>query len=221
MESPAPKIEVETWTEPAAPAPAWQAPRLDARWRRALTGVAALAIHVLVLVSLASRQSLPEGKQAAPPFVTTMTLESEPMPAAAEIRSFEPELNALNERRIGVMTPPALPEDALDMSFEKPEEPVVRDFQPPRLEAGSLPDTAEFARRAGVAPGKSARVILAVTVTERGTAGDILVTVGSGNSRADALAVEYARALRWSPAVVQGRNSSMKIRLPVVLAMPS
>ena len=81
-----------------------------------------------------------------------------------------------------------------------------------------MPNAGEFARRAGVAPGKPARVILAVRVSELGVPGDIRVSTSSGNTRADQQAIEYARALRWSPAQEKGRKSSADIRLPVVLA---
>lgn len=117
------------------------------------------------------------------------------------------------------MAPPELPVP----EAEDAQDPVVRvqqEFLPPRLDESSRRSTADFAKRAGVPPGRSVRVILAVTVTEQGTAGDVQVSITSGDSRVDALAVEYARVLRWSPAIVQGRNASMNIRLPVVLAMP-
>lgn len=80
------------------------------------------------------------------------------------------------------------------------------------------PDTAPYAALAGIDPGKSVRVILSVDVTELGEAGEVRVVVGSGNPAADDVAMKYARALRWSPAKVQGRPSRMNIRLPVVLA---
>jgi TonB family protein len=86
--------------------------------------------------------------------------------------------------------------------------------------ASPAPRIADFARRARVAPGKSERVILAVKVMESGVAGDIRVAVSSGSRTADALAIEYARALRWNPADVQGRKSGLDVRLPVVLALP-
>ena len=77
---------------------------------------------------------------------------------------------------------------------------------------------ADFARRAGVAPGKPARVMLAVKVSELGVPSDIHVSTSSGNTQADALAIEYARVLRWNPAEEKGRKSIADIRLPVVLA---
>ncbi len=48
---------------------------------------------------------------------------------------------------------------------------------------------------------------------------DIRVSTSSGNAQADALAIEYARVLRWSPAEEKGRKSIANIRLPVVLAI--
>jgi len=92
--------------------------------------------------------------------------------------------------------------------------------RPARLIESSAPKTEDFARRAGVAPGKSVRVMLAVKVSGLGVASDIRVAASSGSSRADALAIEYARALRWRPAAGQVPDSYEEIRLPVVLAMP-
>ena len=101
-----------------------------------------------------------------------------------------------------------------------PEIPYGGDVRPPRLLASAAPNIADFARRAGVAPGKSTRVILTVNVTELGVAGAIRIAASSGSPPVDALAIEYARALRWSPASVQGRKASVNIRLPVEFATP-
>jgi TonB family protein len=93
------------------------------------------------------------------------------------------------------------------------------DFIPPRLVRSSVRDPAAYAERAGIRSGESARVVLAVNVTEQGVAGDISVSATSGSAQADAAAIEYARTLRWAPAQDKGRESSASIRLPVVLAL--
>jgi len=112
--------------------------------------------------------------------------------------------------------PPLAPADAWP-SEEENSSAASNEFAPPTL-AMKSPDTAPYAALAGIDPGKSVRVILSVDVTELGEAGEVRVVVGSGNPAADDVAMKYARALRWSPAKVQGRPSRMNIRLPVVLA---
>lgn len=90
----------------------------------------------------------------------------------------------------------------------------------PGLLDSSLPDAVEFARRAGLEPGKSARVVLDVKVTQRGVADSIRVAISSGSERVDAAAVDYARALRWSPVIAQDGRQHRDFRLPVVLEAP-
>jgi TonB family protein len=100
------------------------------------------------------------------------------------------------------------------------ESPKSNEFSPPRLRENEAPSPIVFASRAGIDITRAARVILTVTVTDEGTAGEVAVTISSGNSKLDLVAIEYVRALRWDPAIVQGRQSSMNIRLPVVFAIP-
>jgi TonB family protein len=120
------------------------------------------------------------------------------------------------ELPIAATEPPLPPADAWP-SEEVSSSAASNEFAPPTLAMRS-PDTAPYAALAGIDPGKSVRVILSVEVTELGEAGEVRVVVGSGSPAADEVAMKYARALRWSPAKVQGRLSRMNIRLPVVLA---
>jgi TonB family protein len=88
------------------------------------------------------------------------------------------------------------------------------------LVKSSLPDPADYARRAGMAPGAAAHVTLAVKINELGQPAEVRVSSSSGNSRADELAIEFARHLRWNPATDRGAKTGAEIRLPVTLALP-
>jgi TonB family protein len=89
--------------------------------------------------------------------------------------------------------------------------PVLR----PAPAAGRLESPTERARRAGIPVANPSRALLLVRVTEEGKPSEVAVAETSGDARLDQVAVEYARALEWSPAVVAGRKSTMSIRLPV------
>ncbi len=216
MNHPAAKIEVDIWMPPVAATRVER--RRDAGWRRVLSCGAVAALHVVVALLLVPRpwQRGASTAESQPAMTATLlSIES----ARPEIAANEADAGASPETRFELPAPPRLPEPFEEKLEEAPETPVQA-FVPPRLDEKSRLDMADFARRAGIDPGRSARVILAVTVNEQGVAADIRVAISSGDSLVDALAVEYARALRWDPAIVQGRNSSMNIRLPVVLAAP-
>ena len=89
---------------------------------------------------------------------------------------------------------------------------------PPRLVLTTVPDAADFARRAGRGTRQAGPGDACGEGFRAGVPGDIHVSTSSGNTQADALAIEYARVLRWNPAQEKGRKSIANIRLPVVLA---
>jgi TonB family protein len=85
----------------------------------------------------------------------------------------------------------------------------------PVLKPNRAHTPGKHARRAGVELAQPARAILVVNVTEEGRADKVELAESSGNARLDELAIEYARTLEWTPALVQGRASRMIIRFPV------
>jgi TonB family protein len=126
------------------------------------------------------------------------------------------------QRAIGDAVPEQLPGPPVTMvDMVIAEQNVAADkvspgtqTRPPALKPGT--DTpAEHARRAGIALPKPARALLLVRVTEAGKPGDVTVVESSGDVRLDEVAIQYARSLEWTPAMVAGRESSMSIRLPV------
>jgi TonB family protein len=211
MNSRVSKILVEEWQPPVVTAGKPSGARRVRKWLM-WTGI--LLVHGFLIWQLAewSPWSEPRTSANAPIFADLMvgevTIESGASSKPAPLSQLE--------LPIGEIEPPSLPADAWP-SEEESSSAASNEFAPPTLAVKS-PDTSAFAVLAGIEPGKSVRVILSVDVTELGEAGEVRVVVGSGNSAADDVAMQYARALRWSPAKVQGRPSKMNIRLPVVLA---
>ena len=179
--------------------PAPSTGREGVRWQRVLSIGAVVAIHIVGIVMFAARPlgfRLPGDPEEARNVVYL----------ASELAPPEPGNTS------------GLPEDSAAALESDANRRARGDFIPPRLVRATVPDVADFARRAGVEAGKPARVILAVKVSEQGVPGDIRVSTSSGDAQVDAMAMEYARVLRWSPAEEKGRKSIANIRLPVVLA---
>lgn len=87
--------------------------------------------------------------------------------------------------------------------------------RPPLLKRKESDSPDLRAKRAGIPVANPARATLLVRVGEDGKPGEVTVAESSGDARLDQVAVEYAQALEWSPALVSGRESTMSIHLPV------
>lgn len=87
--------------------------------------------------------------------------------------------------------------------------------RPPMLKSKSDTKPAELARRAGVDVMKPATALLLVRVADTGKPDDVTVVESSGDARLDQVAIEFARGLEWTPALVAGREATMSVRLPV------
>ena len=196
MNYPASNSEGGIWNPPA---PTTGRPRR--RWQRSVSIGAVIAIHIVGIVMFAAKPlgfRLPGTESEQAKNVVYLAEELAP-PEPAD-------------------TPDGLREDSFEALESDSNRRTRGDFVPPRLVRTTVPDTADFARRAAVEPGSPARVILAVKVSEQGVPSDIRVSTSSGNKQADAMAIEFARALRWNPAEERGRKSIAEIRLPVDLA---
>jgi len=205
------EIVIEEWQPPEAPSPKRSG---ATRSRKVLVWTAILLIHGFLIWQLAAWSPW---REARPP--TNSPIFADLMLGNVLFESGDrssPAPLSQSELPIAKSEPPLLPADAWP-GEEESSSVASNEFAPPTL-AMKSPDTAPYAALAGIDPGKSVRVILSVDVTELGEAGEVRVVVGSGNPAADDVAMKYARALRWSPAKVQGRPSKMNIRLPVVLA---
>lgn len=165
-------------------------------WQRSLSIGGVIAVHIVGIVMFAARPLGFRKPDEAPQNVVYLAEELSPAQAP--------------DARQGV----------LDMLESDAARQPRGDFVPPRLVKSSLPDPADYARRAGVAPGAAAHVLLAVKINDLGQPAEVRVSSGSGNSRADELAIEFAKNLRWNPATERGAKTGAEIRLPVTLALP-
>jgi TonB family protein len=98
---------------------------------------------------------------------------------------------------------------------------VIAPESAPHLTGSQLTDTAAFAKRAGLAPGHPATVVLNIEVLVDGSVGTVEVVRSYGDVAVDAAAVEYARSLRWVPGTFHLQARSVRIRFPVTLVRAS
>jgi TonB family protein len=210
------RIEVVEWQAP--PARRDQEPkRIRALVQRGLMLLLVLALHGLIAGQFllpALRIGSPRAVAPTPVMVASLIEPNTDNESAPELAPAPPLLSRSSSIPAPDELPITLTEDA------RAEIAESNKFSPPRLHTGAVPEPIDFASRAGIDVSRAARVILTVTVNEKGTAGEVTVAISSGDSRLDSAAIEYVRALRWDPAIVQGRQSSMNIRLPVVFAVP-
>jgi TonB family protein len=203
-------LEVEEWRPPECP----QDPPARSRQpisSRGLARITVIALHVGIVALFALPTVLIDrANHVVAPVITATFIDAEQSPVETPAELQPPLLES----------PIALPDSG---SFAFPtielveaDTPESNEFRPPRLEENHVTSPERFVMQAGLAVAQTARVILTVTVTEQGKAGEVSVAVGSGNAELDLAAIGYARTLRWHPAVVRGRESSMSIRLPVV-----
>jgi TonB family protein len=212
MDAQRPAIEVQDWQPPEAPEP-----RQGWRERAALDRGVVIGVVIAMHVAAALLFALPTMQRGVSP-----AAGASPMAVTfIELPSAVAEPNEL-----------ALPVSAMEVSLDPPSpsmpEPVataeevdlpdsIEQFRPPRMLPDEGKSLAELTTAAGLVVARQTRVILTVDVQENGSTGKVEIAVTSGDENLDALAVEYARAMRWIPAVVQGRQSSMSIRLPVII----
>jgi len=97
---------------------------------------------------------------------------------------------------------------------------VVATASAPRLTetCAQVCDPSRFVANAGLAPGQAVTIVLVIEVLADGSTGSTDVFKSSGNSAADAAAVQYARSLHWVPGTRDRQALSMRIRFPVTLA---
>jgi TonB family protein len=97
---------------------------------------------------------------------------------------------------------------------------VVATASAPRLTetCAQVCDPVRFAEEAGLTPGQSVTVVLVIEVLADGSTGSTNIAMSSGNSATDAIAIQYARSLRWIPGTRNRQALSMRIRFPVTLA---
>jgi hypothetical protein len=80
-----------------------------------------------------------------------------------------------------------------------------------------LPESRPFAVKAGLLLGQGATVVLRVEVLDDNEVGRIVVEVSGGSPEIDVAAIDYARAMPWIGAVVDGKPVPMEVRYAVRL----
>lgn len=193
MTNPASSGATELWAPPTP-----STGRTRKRWQRSLSIGGVIAVHIVGIVMFAARPLGFRKPEEPGPNVVYLADQLTLEPAQA----------------------PDAQQSVLDMLESEAARQPRGDFVPPRLVKSSLPDLAEYVRRAGVGPEAAARVVLAVKIDELGQPTEVRVSSGSGNSRADEQAVAFAKNLRWNPATDKGAKTAAEIRLPVTLAVP-
>jgi len=98
---------------------------------------------------------------------------------------------------------------------------IIGPASAPRLARFQYSDLQDFAQRAGLQPGHPVTVVLTVQVDADGGASSVNVIRSSGIAAADAAAIDYALSLRWIPGTVDHTPRSIRVTLPVTLAVPS
>src|SRR5580658_797498 len=88
---------------------------------------------------------------------------------------------------------------------------IVAPASAPQLARFQPVDPGSFARRAGLAPGQGASVVLVVEVLRDGHTGSVELSRGCGHPAVDAAAVAYARLLRWTPGTRDHQAEIMRV----------
>lgn len=109
--------------------------------------------------------------------------------------------------------PVAMVDLALSPLAAPPDKTVFPRLKP--VEGAAAESPRERARRAGILVAADVRAMLLVRVNATGKPDDVQVTESTGDNRLDEVAVEYARAQEWTPALVAGEAVPMSTRLEV------
>jgi TonB family protein len=151
----------------------------------------------------------PEAPETYSPVITGFILE--------EQRA----LDKLPIAEVSLKTPRIDLQSITQVQFESAEwgdiSGVTASSSAPQLSQFQPVTSALFARRAGLAPGHAASVVLVVEILPDGTVGSVQVTRSFGDPTVDAAAVAYARRLRWIPGTQNHQAQAMRISLPVTL----
>lgn len=178
-----------------------------------LAGVAVITVHGAALLAVLHERRQPlvhETKEEASYQATVSIID------AARVH----DVVILPEMRL---VSPSIEAAITKISFEDPDADIVPGIigpaSAPQLDPAVAVDPQPYARRAGLNPGEAVTVILAIEVLVDGSAGQVIVVTGAGNSTIDDAAMAYARSLRWIPATTNRRATVRRIALPVTLRL--
>jgi hypothetical protein len=115
----------------------------------------------------------------------------------------------------------ALQEIRFDDSIGEELAAVISPASAPQLARVQSVGSVSFARRAHLLPGHAVTIVLRVEVMEDGLVDAADVVRTSGDIAADAAAIDYALELRWIPGTINHKPKTMRVNLPVTLAIPA
>lgn len=87
----------------------------------------------------------------------------------------------------------------------------------PRIDPSLTVDVAFYSARAGLAPGIIATVLLLLDIAPDGAVTSAQVIRSDAGDAANFAALEYARATRWTPGMIDGQPRAMQASLTVIL----
>lgn len=87
----------------------------------------------------------------------------------------------------------------------------------PRIDPAIAVDVAYYSARAGLAPGMIATVLLLLDIAPDGTVTSARVVRSDAGDAASGAALDYARATRWTPGMIDGEPRAMQASLTVIL----
>ena len=87
----------------------------------------------------------------------------------------------------------------------------------PRIDADLTVDIAPYATRAQLLPGMIATILMRLEIAPDGSVLSAQVIRSNGGDAANAAAIEYARATRWTPGKIGGEPRAMQASLTVIL----
>ncbi len=138
-------------------------------------------------------------------------------PAAEPLIVFiEPQRPVLD----GLTTQPE--QDAKRIALVAPELPtqallIETATDPPKIDPGFAPDMSIYSKRANLAPGATATVMLLLDIAADGSVITAQLVRGSVDAEVNDAAIEYAQATHWIPGTVDGVPRIMQASLTVIL----
>jgi len=139
---------------------------------------------------------------AQPVYADFFSPDSADQPAPARVEEIE--------RRPIDFPLPDLPADALSAANEAT-------IEAPQIDPQSVPDIRSYTERAELAAGRTVSVTLEVAVGADGVVTSAQVVRSNGGNSANAAALDYARATRWIPGMIDGQPHAMQASLTVIL----
>ena len=87
----------------------------------------------------------------------------------------------------------------------------------PRIDPDLSVDIAPYTTRAQLLPGVIATILLRLEIAPDGSVMSAEIVRSNGGDAANAAAIEYAHATRWTPGTIGGEPSAMQASLTVIL----